>query len=156
MNNVRSEPIKSNAKAPSRPRIGFLDPGHIETAFIILLYTALAALVLLSILGTFYGWRGTSAPLAEPWRIWQDIQTADIWPPAIIQILLTVAQWGSRQLSRRDRRWWILYLVALGFSVYYNVQAYWVPLTDVLPWYAAGALIVAGDVLPEFMAVRRD
>lgn len=152
---VQSKPLDSSVKR-SQPRVGFLQPAHIERAFIVLLYLTLAALVVLSVLGTFYGWIGNPAPLAQPGQILVDIQTSDIWIAGLIQLALTLTQWGARQLARHDRRWWILYLVALGISVYYNVQAYWTPLTLLIPWYIAGLLIIAGDVLPEFLAVRHE
>ena len=147
-----------NGKVPTRtrPRIGFLRPGHIERAFIALLYSALAVLVLLSVIGTFYGWRGELAPLSRPLPFLTDVQTGGILAALLIQLVLTVIQWGARQLARHDRRWWILYLAALAVSVYYNVQAYWIPLNELTAWYTAAVLIVAGDVLPEFMAVRHE
>jgi len=151
---VQSKSLDSSKRA--RPRIGFFRPGHIERAFIVFLYATLAALVSLSVLGTFYGWIGKPAPLAAPGQILADVQTTAIWAAGLIQMALTLAQWGARQLARHDRRWWMLYLIALGISVYYNVQAYWTPLTALIPWYVAGLLIVAGDVLPEFLAVQHE
>jgi len=155
---VKPMPDTAPAKASSRPRIGFLRPGHIEGAFIALLYLTLLALVVLSVIGTFYGWRGLNAPLATPLRIWNDIfaNSGTWWIACGVQVILTLIQYGSRQMARHDRRWWILYLVALAISVYYNVQAYWTPLTAMIPFYVAALLILAGDVLPEFLAVRRD
>lgn len=152
---VQSKPLDSNAKR-ARPRIGFLRPSHIEGAFIVLLYTALLLLVVLSILGTFYGWRGQQAPLTRPLQIWTDIQSMAFVQALILQAVLSITQWGARQLSRHDRRWWMLYLAALVFSVYYNVQAYWIPLGELMPAYLAAVLIVAGDVLPEFIATRHE
>ena len=95
------------------PRIGFLRPGHIERAFFGLLYTALVLLVLLSILGTFYGFRGQNAPLDRPLQILADIQSGGILVALVIQTALSLTQWGARLLARHDRRWWFLYLAAL-------------------------------------------
>jgi hypothetical protein len=158
---VRSEELKDDRpieRPRARPRIGFLRPGHVERAFIALLYLTLLTLVTLSVIGTFYGWRGQNAPLSHPWSIIDDIQAAfsQFAIAAGIQGALTLTQYGARQLARHDRRWWTLYLVALGVSVYYNVQAYWAPLMLLIPWFVAAVLIVAGDVLPEFLAVRHD
>jgi len=73
-----------------------------------------------------------------------------------IQGALSLAQYGARQFARHDRRWWIVYLVALAISVYYYILAYWTPLANVgLAWYVALALLLAGDVIPEIAAVRR-
>lgn len=141
-----------------KARLGFLRPAAIERAFITLLYLALGALVLLSVIGTFYGQQGRDAPITAPLQIVRDIGQALV-PFALavgVQVVLTLMQYGARQFARRDRRWWILYLVALGVSVYYNVQAYWTPLNTLVAWYLAALLIVAGDVLPEFIAVRHD
>lgn len=158
---VQSKPLNNPPVAPTKrkpPRIGFLRPGHVERAFVVLLYFALFALVLLSVVGTFYGWRGEQAPLTKPGQIIADIWEggARLWWAVAIQVSLTLAQYGARQFARADRRWWILYLVALGISVYYNVQAYWTPLSELVAWYTAAVLIIAGDVLPEFLAVRHE
>lgn len=144
--------------ARRRVRIGFIRPGHVEGLFIAVLYLALLLLVALSVVGTFYGLLGQDAPLSAPLRM---ISAARSAPKIallafVIQAVLTVTQYGARQLAHHDRRWWILYLVALGISVYYNYHAYWTPLTAMVAWYLALLLIVAGDVLPEFIAVRRD
>lgn len=139
-------------------RIGFIQPSQIERAFIALLYLMLFLLVVVSILGTFYGRRGEDAPLTAPLRVFADISGA--WGAfgvaLAVQGVLTVIQYGARSFARRDRRWWLLYLAALAISVYYNVQAYWTPLTALLSWYFAALLILAGDILPEFLAVRRE
>lgn len=158
-------PVRSVPMVDGRPveqkrhaRVGFIRPGQIEHAFTALLYLMLLVLVVLSVLGTFYGQRGAVAPLAAPLRVITDVSSA--WGAfglaLLVQSVLTVVQYGARQFASRDRRWWILYLAALGVSVYYNIQAYWAPLIVLLPVYLAGLLIVAGDVLPEFLAVRRE
>lgn len=151
---VTSQPTS----APRRSPLGFLRPGQVERAFITLLYLTLLLLVALSVAGTFYGRAGAEAPIAHPPRIVVDLAAnpGALGMAVAIQFVLTVIQYGARQMSRRDRRWWILYLVALGISVYYNVQAYWTPLQVFLPSYVAGLLIIAGDVLPEFIAVRHE
>lgn len=151
-------PTPAREEEGKRRRVGFLRPGQVEGAFLVLLYLALLLLVVLSIVGTFYGFQGMLAPIRAPLRIVTDILGA----PALfgialaIQFVLTTIQYGARQMSRRDRRWWLLYLVALSISVYYNWQAYWEPLAGMVAWYLAMVLIVAGDVLPEFIAVRRE
>lgn len=157
---VRSVPLRDGQPVEQKrhARVGFIRPGQIERAFTALLYLMLLVLVVLSILGTFYGQRGEAAPLAAPLQVVGDVSGA--WGAfgfaLLIQFVLTVVQYGARQFATRDRRWWVLYLAALGISVYYNIQAYWTPLTVLLPVYLAGLLIVAGDVLPEFLAVRRE
>jgi hypothetical protein len=150
--------INGKAPARARPRIGFLRPGHVERAFVALLYLALLFLVLLSIVGTFYGWRGEQAPLTSPRQIVDDVFAGGprLWWAVALQAALTLAQYGARQFARADRRWWLLYLAALAISVYYNFQAYWTPLNELTAWYTAAVLIVAGDVLPEFLAVRHE
>lgn len=150
--------VKDMPAERRRPRVGFLRPGHIERAFIGLLYLALILLVVLSIVGTFYGYQGLTAPITQPLRIISDALAAlgTLGIAVAIQLVLSLTQYGARQMARHDRRWWILYLVALSISVYYNVQAYWTPLTALIPFYAAALLILAGDILPEFLAVRHD
>lgn len=158
-NPVRSQMLPSQAHAP----IGFIRPGHVERAFRTLLYSALLLLVLLSVFGTFYGMQGKAAPIDKPILVALGSIAADVAtvPSAFgialaIQAILTIIQYGARQLANRNPRWWILYLVSLTFSVYYNYQAYWTPLSTLAPPYLAGLLIIAGDVLPEFIAVRRE
>lgn len=159
MSQVRSENLRDGQRIErSRPSIGIVRPRHIEHAFIALLYLALLILVVLSVFGTFYGLQGDNAPIRAPLQMWRDVTAA---PQALavafgIQVVLTLLQYGARQFARRDRKWWLLYLAALGISVYYNWQAYWIPLTAMIPAYVAGALIVAGDILPEFVAVRHE
>lgn len=142
----------------SGPHIGFLRRGQVEGAFVILLYIVLWLLVVLSVLGTFYGRLGASAPLEQPAQILADVRAVPttLLMALLIQAVLTILQYGARQKARRDRRWWILYLAALSVSVYYNFQAYWAPLSTMFPAYVAALLILAGDVLPEYLAVRHD
>lgn len=141
-----------------RSRIGFLRPEQVERAFVLLLYLVLAMLVLLSVLGTFYGRQGKEAPITAPLQVVADVIAAlgSFGIAVAIQATLTVIQYGARQKARTDRRWWVLYLVALSWSVYYNYYAYWTPLTALVAWYLAALLILAGDILPEFLAVRRE
>lgn len=161
---VKSVDLRDGERVEKRkPRVGFIRPGQVERAFMWLLYTALFLLVLLSVLGTFYGRAGQNAPIDAPVltaiaRVAADVtrSPAAFGIAIVIQAVLTVIQYGSRQFSQRDPRWWIPYLVSLGFSVYYNYHAYWTPLNALAPWYLAGALILAGDILPEFIAVRRE
>lgn len=156
---VQSRPTTTQRTAP---RIGFVRPGQVEGAFRVLLYLALMILVLLSILGTFYGRQGKAAPITTPVatvsRMAADIRAApeSLGTAFAIQLVLTLLQYGARQFARRDRRWWILYLVVLSISVYYNWQAYWTPLQAFIPGYLAAVLIIAGDVLPEFIAIRHE
>lgn len=163
---IRNGPLINGAPPAEAPRpvrravpsIGFLRPGHVERAFIALLYLALAVLVLLSVVGTFYGWRGEQAPIATPAQVVRDMfgDARRLGLALLLQLCLTLAQYGARQFARHDRRWWLLYLAALSISVYYNAVAYWTPLNELTAWYVAAVLIVAGDVLPELLAVCRE
>lgn len=146
------------SRGSAGPQIGFLRPAHIERAFVILVYVAVVALIALSFVGTCYAQTAKDVPLLEPWRIAEDAQAAprSFVLGFVIQLVLMLTQYGARQFARRDRRWWLLYLAALGISVYYNVEAYWSPLAALgLAWYVSGAIILAGDIVPEIAAVRR-
>lgn len=151
---VRSEQLDTRAA----PRIGFLKPGGVERAFVALLYLTLFVLVVLSILGTFYGIGGNVAPLLSPRQMIADVAANldRLWVSIAIQVFLSLGQYGARQMARHDPRWWILYLAALSISVYYNFQAYWLPLNVIVAMPVAGAIIVLGDVLPEFIAIRHE
>jgi hypothetical protein len=138
-----------------RPRIGLVRGAHIEGAFIVMLYGAMLALALLSAFGTFYGMRGQAAPV--PWLMPFDAYAA----PALfgiavaVQVVLTLVQWGARQMARHDPRWWIVYLVALAWSVYYNGVAYLgLAVVGGVPWLVALLLIIAADAVPEWMVVK--
>ncbi len=156
---VESKPLHSDLiKKPARPRIGFISGRGIERAFVVLLYLTLLALVVLSIVGTFYGLAHEVAPLLTPRQIIIDIRANldRLWVALAIQLFLTISQYGGRRFARLDRRWWVLYLATLAISVYYNVQAYWTPLNELMLWPVAAVIILAGDVLPEFIAVRQE
>lgn len=153
-------PAKS-ARAASRatkPRIGFLPASAIERAFILLIYVGVLLLIMLSIVGTFYGARSSAAPITKPGVIWATMRDSGygFWLAVGVQAALSLTQYGARQLARHDARWWLLYLAALGISVYFNIQAYAAPLqVYMLPGYAY-ALILAFDILPEFVSIRHD
>ena len=142
---------------PYGPAIGVIPPGAVERAFIVGLYLACLALVVLSVLGTFYGLLGASAPLRTPLRIIADVRAVPgtLGLALAIQAALTLTQYGARAMARRDRRWWVLYLAALAISVYYNIQAYYTPIAALANAYVAWLLIVSGDIIPEFIAVKR-
>ena len=101
------------AKPDARPRrnsgpaIGVIPPGAVERAFIVGLYLACLALVVLSVLGTFYGLLGASAPLRTPLRIIADVRAVPgtLGLALAIQAALTLTQYGARAMARRDRRW---------------------------------------------------
>jgi hypothetical protein len=150
----RREPAPSKPAAPS---LGFLDPRTVERWFVRGVYFVMFVLVILSLLGTFYGLQHQAAPLLQPAQMVLDLAVrpwALLWT-LVLQGGLTLAQYGARVKARTNRRWWLGYLAALGVSVYYNLQAYYDPVVALgVPWLLAIALIIAGDVLPEHVAIR--
>lgn len=157
---IRSQPIRNGQiieKKRKPPKIGFLSPRGIERAFMVVLYAFMLSLVVLSVIGTFYGLNRLNAPLAMPLQVATDIAVAPgrLGVAVGLQIVLTIVQYGARQMAHYDARWWLLYLVSLGVSLYYNIQAYWVPLLLYVSVPIAVIILVGGDVLPEFLAVRR-
>jgi hypothetical protein len=153
---VTSRPLTPPAK-PRQPKIGFLSPRGIERAFTWFLYLVMLALVLLSVVGTFYGLNGLPAPITAPAQLVADVQAQPgrLGIAIAVQVVLTLVQYGARQMAKYDPRWWLLYLVSLCVSGYYNFQAYWEPVTAFAAPLVAAMLIIGGDVLPEFLAVRR-
>lgn len=142
----------------TKPRIGFVRASAIERAFIGLIYLGVLLLIVLSIVGTFYGANGENAPITDPVAIWAAFWAggARSWVAIGVQVVLSLTQYGARQLARHDARWWLLYLAALGISVYFNIQAYYTPLLAyMLPGYVY-LLILAFDVFPEFVSIRHD
>lgn len=116
------------------------------------------ALVALSVLGTFYGVRGMSAPLLNPIRLLLDIIAAPqlFGLAALGQGLLSVIQWGSRWgAQHRARFWWVVYFLSLALSVWWNWQAYGATMVGAMgmPWLLALGVIIGSDVLPEFALV---
>ena len=166
MSGVRSGPLSSGgtsggeSRPPARaPRIGLVRGASIERAFLGMLYIACFILALLSLFGTFYGLQGRDGPLAEPWHMAVDAVAAPVWMAwaLVLQGVLTLTQWGARQLARRDARWWLLYVAVLALSVYYNVVAYLDPAVALgVPPVLAFFLIAAGDALPELAVVKHD
>ena len=160
--NDAADDYERETKAPAKarrsgPRIGFLSPEGIETAFLVLLYLATFLLALLSVLGTFYGLAGQAAPV-NALQIVRDIagDYNRLLIAMLLQTVFTLSQYGARQWARRDPRWWFGYLAALLLSVWFNIQAYADPLVALhVPWLVAWCIIILGDVLPEFIVVRK-
>lgn len=115
-------------------------------------------LILLSMVGTFYGSRNLEAPLNP--LLW----VRDMWGARSLALLafigqgtMLVAQWGGRHNAKTDPRWWVLYFLSLGLSVWWNWAAFGAPLVAAgLPWLIALGLVVGGDVAPELTLVRDD
>lgn len=156
-------PTKTKAPAgksgrQEKPEIGFLNPDAIILAFRMLMYAGIVLLAFLSVAGTFYGRAGQQAPLDRPGQVVADITAA---PNAFglalgIQVVLTLLQYGSRQMARHNPRWWLLYLVSLGVSLWYNIHAYYEPILAMhVPWLLDYIIIAAADVVPEFASVRK-
>ena len=137
-----------------RPPIPAGAPGQV---LLVAIPIVAVALILLSILGTFYGIQGDPAPLGRPGQLLRDLWAG--WPmlPAAVgvQFGLGMAQWGGRSLAEDHLGWWALYALSLALSVWLNWIAYGVPLVALgMPWLIALALIVIGDILPEIALVR--
>ena len=151
----RSPPPLAVRHSPPPPRIGFISPGGIERAFIALLYIVLLVLVLLSFVGTFYGLGQSSAPLSIRQMLADMAANTDrLLVAVVLQLALTLAQYGARQMASADRRWWLLYLAALAVSIYYNYMAFWTPMTALVAWPVAALILIVGDIVPELVAVR--
>ena len=157
---ARAATRPSKAAPPTARRSRVYRPpvpaGAVEAVFLGLLPAAMLLLMALSVVGTYYGARGIAAPLWQPWLIVRDMVSS--WSVTLLavvaQLALTVAQWGGRQVARRDARWWALYALALALSVYWNWEAFGAPLVGAgVPWLVALLIIAAGDILPEWLLV---
>lgn len=142
-------------KRSKRP--GMIKGAFIERLLIALIHELAWLLIILSVLGTFYGARGQDAPLLTPGQI-----IRDIWAQPIIlgvaligQGLLSVVQWGSRVMAvSTNRYWWLAYFGALALSVWWNWQAYGDPMLILgVPWLIAIGFVIGGDMLPELALV---
>lgn len=156
---MRQSTLYNGQPKPRRPKIGLIPAAAIESAFLWVLYTVVILLVVLSLFGTFYGLIGKDAPLGKPWLMMVDAWGAPAYllGAFALQGLLTLAQWAARLKAEDDRRWWFAYLAALAPSVYYNVDAYYVPAVAMgVPFVIALILIIAGDIIPELVGIKRD
>lgn len=150
---------KRRKKRRAGPSTTLLSGDAMERTLIIVLQLAAWLLIFISMVGTFYGVGPDPAPLWTPLQIWRDVMgSLLLFSLAIVgQGILSVAQWGSRNAAKRDRRWWFAYLAVLAPSVWWNWEAYGPPLTDVgVPWVVALGIIILGDVGPELVLVSTD
>lgn len=153
---VSQQPLEHGQ--PRRRRPGMFKGDAIERLLIALIHCLAWGLIILSVLGTFYGARGLDMPLSNPLRVIRDILASPISLTLALvgQGLLSVVQWGSRHMAIEDRRWWLLYFGALALSVWWNWQAYFDPMLLLgVPWVIALGFIVAGDMFPEFALVKK-
>lgn len=155
---VRVADLPPLPKRPSPHQTGMIRG---ERAFVILIGIVRIIsilLIVLSVLGTFYGVRGLRAPILDVGRLVLDLIAApQLLALALLgQGLLSVVQWGSRWGAlHKHRVFWAIYFLSLALSVWWNWQAYGATMTAAMsmPWLVALGVIVAGDVLPEFALV---
>lgn len=148
-------------RRPAGPQIGLFTSDGIITVFTWFLYGAALLLAVLSIGGTFYGLLGANAPVGT----FEALRSVPIDVKAhtniaivalVVQGILSLLQYGSRQMARNVPQWWFLYLAALGISLYYNWQAYYAPLSTMLGAWVAAPVIILGDIMPELISTRRE
>lgn len=154
---VRVEPLPS-VRRRSVHQTGMIRGERAFAALVAVVQFISILLIVLSVLGTFYGVRGMRAPILNLGRVILDI----IADPQLLglallgQGLLSVVQWGGRWGALRVHRvFWLLYFASLALSVYWNWQAYGATMTAAMqmPWLIALGVIIGGDVLPEFALV---
>ena len=141
----------------AQPTLGLIDGAKIRQAFILFVYAAAGLLFVLSVIGTTYG--GSQLPLPALDRLWYDIRTTPVsfGLGLLGQLALTIMQWGAMHLAlNEDRRWGVLWILAVLVSAGLNITAYYAPVV------ASGAppllvilVIVVADVLTELIFVRR-
>lgn len=159
--NYREEPLtnyRPGQAAPSiarpvrRVQTGMIPAAHMSIALIWQIRILAIVLIMLSLFGTFYGMHGAVMPLSRPGQLLIDIglAPAGLALAFALQLFFSVVQWGSMGLAKSNPRWWAMYLMALGFSAYWNWQAYGEPLIAMrVPWLLALIIIIASDVLAE-------
>lgn len=153
---VKQKPLNNPPPVPAR--LGQISPAGIKRLFITTLHAASWLLIVLSVIGTFYGTRGLDAPLTQPWGLVSDVSAAPgIAALALLaQGVLALVQWGARQMADDDPRWWLAYLGSLALSAWWNWSAYGDPLIALsVPWAIALGIVIAGDIAPELLLVRR-
>lgn len=158
MSNYRVSDLPSPARPA--PRVGYrgvVSGAAIERTLILAIQVAAWLLVVMSILGTFYGARGLDAPLTRPAQVVLDcIANGQAFVVALLaQGMLALVQWGGRRIARRDPRWWLIYLGSLALSVWWNWSAYGDPLVALgVPWLAAIGVVATADIVPELALVQ--
>ena len=145
--------IKPNEPRRKR-RIGMISGEGAESAFVALLRVSGWLLVLVSVIGSFYGLQGKQA--SEPATMISDLVTGYGWLLAALgaQAVLSIGQWGSRARAKHDRRFWLVYLALLALSASLNWLAYGPHLVAWgIPWFLAAAAVVGGDAIAELVIV---
>ena len=146
--------VKSREITAHHEQIGFLSGPAVEAGFVWLLRLAGVLLIVVSIVGSFYGLQGKAA--SAPARLLADLGAA--WPMLLgalaAQLFLSVGQWGARQRARRDRRFWFVYLGLLAVSAGLNWIAFGPHLVDWgVPWLMAALAVIGGDAAAELVIV---
>lgn len=148
--------LKSAKPSTARNRPGMIRGASVERWMISLIHFIAWSLIVLSVLGTFYGARGVDAPILQPLRIIGDIVLMPMMFlfTLALQAILSVVQWGARQMARHHLAWWLLYFAALALSAWWNWQAYGDSMIAAqMPWLLAIGVIIVGDMVPEFALV---
>lgn len=135
-------------------RIGMLEGDRAEVGLIWMLRVSGVGLVLVSIVGSFYGLRGLAC--SPPWVIPVELWARPGWVGAAlgVQAVLSLAQWGARHRAARDARWWGLFAAALLVSAGLN----WVAFAPHLlawgwPWVPVALAVIGGDALAEILVI---
>jgi len=138
---------------------GYLAPGASAQVMISVIIPALLiALVVLSVLGTFYGVQSLGVPILSPGTILSGIgANPGVFAVALIaQGVLMFTQYGASELAAADSRWWIVYLLSLGASVGLNWIGYREALASLgVPVLIAFGVVIAADVVPELAMKKR-
>lgn len=147
--------IRDNAR---RVQTGMIRAESMAGMLLALVRVGALGLVVLSIFGTFYGMNGEQLPIAKLGQVITDIALTPWGFAAAIalQIILAVIQWGARVLAKSDPRWWLLFVLALGASAYWNWVAYGAAIVaGGVPWLLAVIAVVGGDAITEIVLVRK-
>jgi len=150
------ESLMNQPKRGARNRPGMINGASVERALVFIIHSAAWGLIVLSILGTFYGSRGLTAPIMQPWQIVLAIVAGPgvFVGTVLLQVVLSAVQWGSRQMARRNPLWGLLYFASLALSAWWNWQAYGTSLIGMgAPWLLAIGVIIIGDMMPELALV---
>lgn len=156
---VQGRDIDEKPQRRRSTHLGHIRPSHLRAALRVMIVISAWLLVVLSFVGTFYAVLGVPAPLTAPMQVWTDAQAN--WTALAIAVglqgFLSLLQWGGRQQARDDHRWWLLYLGSLAVSALLNWEAYGSELIALdVPWLWAIAIVVGGDVAPEWILVKRE
>ena len=153
---INKPSVEKEAQPAAQPRrqrhaTALVNESQAATLFVFFARFAGVALLLATLVGTYYGMTGSAAPRNPIDALRGMGNSLGMLGMAVgAQVVLSLCQWGGRAMAKRDGRYWLIYAVSLLVSVYLSWRGYGPTLTAAgVPWLVACGIIILFDVLPE-------